>query len=54
LAPGIEEELGITAEAADDPFAQKQGQDSRMDIWTIHQWTAKPSNCSPVERDALA
>jgi len=25
-----------------------------MDIWTIDQWIAEPSNCAPEEHNALA
>ena len=54
LVRELREELDITAEVAGDAFATIQGVDFRMDIWTIDQWTGKPSNCAPEEHDALA
>ena len=54
LVRELQEELGITAEVAGDPFAKIQGVDFRMNIWTIDQWTGEPSNCAPEEHDALA
>ena len=54
LVRELQEELGITAEVAGDPFAKIQGVDFRMDIWTIDQWVGEPSNCAPQEHDALA
>lgn len=35
LARELDEELGITADVAGDPFAHVQGADFRMDIWVI-------------------
>jgi len=37
-----------------DRFAQMQGVDLRMDIWTIDHWTGEPSNGAPMGHDALA
>ena len=54
LARELQEELGIAAEVAGEAFAKIQGVDFRMDIWTIDQWTGEPSNCAPMEHDALA
>lgn len=39
LVRELREELGITIEAGDEPFAHVQGPDFRMDIWTIDGWT---------------
>jgi len=54
LARELDEELGIAAEVTGAPFARVQGADFRMDIWLIDQWTGEPSNCDPLEHDALA
>jgi len=46
LVRELHEELGITAEEAGDPFAEVQGVDFRVDVWTMDQWTGEPSNCA--------
>lgn len=54
LVRELQEELGITAVVAGDPFAHIQGKGFRMEIWAIDQWAGEPSNCAPQEHDALA
>jgi 8-oxo-dGTP pyrophosphatase MutT (NUDIX family) len=54
LARELDEELGITAEVAGEPFAHVQGADFRMDIWVIDRWAGDPADRDPLEHDALA
>lgn len=54
LVRELDEELGITARVTGEPFAHVKGADFRMDIWVVDQWAGEPSNCAPLEHDALA
>lgn len=44
LARELDEELGVVADVAGEPFAGVQGADFHMDIWVIDQWTGEPFN----------
>lgn len=54
LARALEDELGINAEVAGEPFARVQGVDFRMEIWVLDRWAGDPSNRDPTEHDSLA
>ncbi|MDP9239040.1 MAG: NUDIX domain-containing protein [Actinomycetota bacterium] len=49
----LAEELGVGIAPPAEPMARVPGNDYRLDVFLIDEWSGEPANIEPAEHDAL-